>query len=99
MHAVRGAGQTLSNEAIFGVLIACITAIAGLWLRHILDCRDRDRQRAAEHSAVLETLATIKSEVLEMRGELGTHETGMIGQMHRFSKIITRLCERAGIES
>lgn len=37
----------VTPEAIFGVLIAALAGNFGLWLRHIVDCRDRDR-RAAE---------------------------------------------------
>lgn len=88
----------ISTESIFGVLITCILALAGLWVKHILDCRDRDKQRADEHADVLAALAAISSSQGQMQEELGTHDTGIIGQLHRYSKIITRLCDRAGID-
>lgn len=49
----------MSPEAIFTILIGCIGAVAGLWLKHILDCRDRDKSRATLDAQLLSSLAAV----------------------------------------
>lgn len=88
----------MSTESIFGVLITCILALAGLYLKHILDCRDRDKRQADEHAELLSAIAGLTVAVEQVQSAIGTHDTGIVGQLHRYSKIITRLCDRAGIE-
>jgi hypothetical protein len=75
-----------------------MAGLAGLWIKHILDCRERDKLRAEENEAIMVALTALKVMSESMQGEIGDHHSGMVGQLHRYSKIITRLCERAGIE-
>lgn len=44
---------------VLGVLISSIAAVAGLWVKHILDCRDRDKARATIDAQLLSSLASV----------------------------------------
>jgi hypothetical protein len=72
---------------VLGSIVAFTGAVGGALWMHMAADRERDS-----------LLAKISAEVSEIKSEIGTHDTGMIGQLHRYSKIITRLCDRAGIE-
>ena len=72
---------------ILGTLTAFIGGVGGALWTHMASDRERDA-----------LLAKVATEVSEIKAEIGTHDTGMIGQLHRYSKVITRLCDRAGIE-
>ena len=52
---------------------------------------------AIKCKGVGEDVAVIKQIVSDIRQEIGVHETGIIGQLHRYSKAIVRLNEKAGI--
>lgn len=72
---------------VLGSMVAFNGGVAGALWMHVVADRERD---------IL--LARMAAEVSDIKTELGTHETGIIGQLHRYSKIITRLCDRAGIQ-
>jgi hypothetical protein len=63
-----------------------IAVLFVLWYHHIQHCR----QVGAD-------IAVIKQLLTDVRAEIGNHETGMIGQLHRYSKAITRICAKIGI--
>lgn len=72
---------------LFGCSFGFTAAVGGAFFMHVVNDRKRDSM-----------LSKIMTEVSDIKTEIGTHDAGMAGQLHRYSKIITRLCERAGIE-
>lgn len=71
---------------VTGALGSGILGALGLWWAHIRKCNDRER-----HEGKLE------EKVERMEKEIGDHETGIIGQLHRYSKAITRIFSKLGI--
>jgi hypothetical protein len=63
---------------LFGGAFGCILGLGGLWLSHIRDCR--------EVRAMLAELNTNMTTVLR---EIGTHETGLRGSLHKLRSEIS----------
>lgn len=58
----------------------------GLWWAHVRTCNKRERYDGK-----------LEEKVDRMEKEIGDHETGIIGQLHRYSKAITRILAKLGI--
>lgn len=71
---------------IFGAAFFLICVLFGLWWHHVQVCRETGRD-----------IAVIKQMLTDIREEIGDHETGMIGQLHRYSKSIVKLNTKLGI--
>jgi hypothetical protein len=56
-----------------------------IW-HHVIRCK-----------GVGEDMAVIRQIVSDIRQEIGNHESGIIGQLHRYSKSITRICAKIGV--
>lgn len=65
--------------AIFSVMAGAIAALAGMHWRHTEQCKLSD-----------EKLAEIGSDVKRIIQEIGTHETGMRGTIHKHASVLTR---------
>lgn len=61
-------------------------ALFGLWWAHVQHCTDRERNAAK-----------LEQKVDHLKEEMGTHETGIIGQLHRYSRAITRIFSKLGM--
>lgn len=72
---------------LFGTVFGLIGVLYAMFYKHNLKCADREAKKA-----MLET------KVIAIEKEIGTHETGIIGQLHRFSKAITRLFDKTGLK-
>lgn len=57
---------------VLGILVTVILALAGALYKHVKECRE-----------VRATLATIATQVAAMAAEIGSHDTGLRGAMHR----------------
>lgn len=72
---------------ILGFLVTGNIGVAVGLAYHIHDCR-----------IVHSELAQIRTAVGRVERELGSHETGIIGQLHRHTKSIIRLSMKVGLE-
>ncbi len=72
---------------ILGFLVTGNIGVAVGLAYHIKDCHKT-------HSE----LAHITNAVNRVERELGNHDTGIIGQLHRYSKAIVRLNMKVGLE-
>jgi hypothetical protein len=76
-------------EWILGVLIAAQAGLLSFYIHHIIACNKRDRDRAAENLQINTTLATIVESQRRMALDIGDHEKGLRGQVHRLSNDIS----------
>lgn len=88
----------MSVEWVIGVIIAAQSGLLCFYIKHILDCNARDRLRSKENAEINSKLAVIISTLSNVTMEIGSHDSGMIGQMHRYSKAIVKLNAKVGIE-
>lgn len=73
-----------------GVLVIIQIAVVGfigsrLWT-HVVECR-----------GVGEKVARIDADVERMKGDIGTHDTGLRGEVHRTSSMVTQHELRLGL--
>lgn len=68
----------------FGLIAAALVGLGGILWRHMVSC-SKD---------VAVPLAQLVERVSAIQKEIGDHETGIIGQLHRYSKEIVVLNER-----
>ena len=87
----------MSIEWILGILIAAQSGLLALYIKHILDCNARDRQRNEQNAEINSKLAVIISTLSNVTMEIGSHDSGIISQLHRYSKAIVKLNAKAGI--
>lgn len=71
---------------VVSALGAGITGGYALWWAHVRKCQERER-----HEGRLE------EKITHIESEIGDHERGIIGQLHRYSKAITRIFAKLGI--
>lgn len=62
---------------VLGTLVLCLGALAGLFWRHIEHCRE-----------VHADLAEIKADLKHVMADIGTHETGIRGTVHKTSNML-----------
>jgi hypothetical protein len=79
----------MSIEWILGVLIAAQAGLLSFYIHHIIACNKRDRDRAAENLQINTTLATIVESQRRMARDIGDHETGLRGQVHKLASDIS----------
>jgi hypothetical protein len=70
--------------AIFLLIAAAIVTIGGILWRHMVSC-SKD---------VAIPLAQLVERVTAVQKEIGDHETGIIGQLHRYGKDLAILNDR-----
>lgn len=71
----------MSETALIAILTtigACIAGIFALFIKHMIDCRDHR-----------EIVAGMANDVKRMVEEIGTHETGLRGRVHKLENILT----------
>lgn len=88
----------MSIEWIIGILASALAGLLYLYISHILACNERDRRWAQDVAVLREEVAVLKIELSDMKEEIGTHDTGIIGRLHRYGKVIRRLNDRMGAE-
>ena len=66
--------------ALFTILTTCVGAIAGLLWRHIDQCK-----------SVHSKLADITGCVKRIQEDIGSHETGLRGEVHEHTNALTHL--------
>lgn len=88
----------MSIDWVLGILITAQAGLLGLYIKHILDCNARDRLRNEQNAEINQKLAVIISTLSNVTMEIGSHDTGIIGQLHRYSKSIVKLNAKVGIE-
>lgn len=76
---------------LFGAVFACIAGIFGMQWRHAVVCKNVSEKLTRE-------IAVMQRDVTKIMTEIGNHDSGMICQLHRYSKAITRLCAKAGVQ-
>lgn len=59
---------------LFGVVFACLVGLGGLIWRHVEHCKD-----------VHAMLAEVRSDVKRLVVDVGTHETGLRGHVHKLA--------------
>ena len=79
----------MSIEWILGILIASQAGLLAFHVQHILACNKRDRDRAIENQEINTTLATITESLRRVEVDIGTHETGLRGQVHKLASDIS----------
>ena len=79
----------MSIELIFGLLIAAQGGLLSFYIHHIIACNKRDRERAAENLQINMKLATITEALRRVEVDIGTHETGIRGEIHKLIKDIS----------
>lgn len=79
----------MSIEWILGILIAAQAGLLSFYIHHIIACNKRDRDRAAENLQINTTLATITASLRRVEQDIGTHETGLRGQVHKLASAIS----------
>lgn len=62
-----------------------------LWYQHSMRCKGISEKQG-------EDIAVIKQMLTDIRSEIGDHEKGMIGQLHRYSKSIVKINTKLGID-
>lgn len=67
-------------EVAIGIVITLLVALLGLLLNHISQC-----------SKFHERMATMESEMQDVKREIGDHDSGLRGNMHRLRNEITPL--------
>ena len=72
---------------LFAGAFGLIGMLFALIWHHVIHCK-----------SVGEDVAVIKQIVSDIRSEIGDHEKGIIGQLHRYSKAIVKLNSKMGIE-
>jgi hypothetical protein len=72
---------------LFAGAFSLIGILFALVWHHVMHCK-----------GVGEDMAVIKQIVTDIRREIGNHETGIIGQLHRYSKAITKLYAKLGAD-
>lgn len=78
----------MSVEWVLGILLAAQAGLLSFYIHHIVACNKRDRDRAAENLQITRELAAITEALKRMQTDIGTHETGLRGQLHRLSNDI-----------
>ncbi len=68
---------------LFGACFSLSALAIGLIARHVLYCKD-----------VGENIASIKTTVESIKAEIGTHESGIRGQLHSHQNALVRLDSR-----
>lgn len=79
----------MSIEWTLGVLIAAQAGLLSFYIHHIVACNKRDRDRAAENLQINTTLAKITESLRRVEVDIGTHETGLRGQVHKLAGAIS----------
>jgi hypothetical protein len=79
----------MSIELVFGLLIAAQAGLLSFYIHHILSCNRRDRVRAAENQAINVQLATIAGALERVQTDIGDHNSGLRGQVHRLASDIS----------
>lgn len=78
----------MSLEWVLGILLAAQAGLLSFYIHHIIACNKRDRDRAAENLQITKELAAITESLRRVQTDIGTHETGLRGQLHRLSNDI-----------
>lgn len=79
----------MSIEWILGILIAAQAGLLSFYIHHIIACNKRDRDRATENLQINTTLAKITESLRRVEVDIGTHETGLRGQVHKLASAIS----------
>lgn len=79
----------MSIEWTLGILIAAQAGLLSFYIHHIIACNKRDRDRAAENLQINTTLAKITESLRRVEMDIGTHETGLRGQVHKLASDIS----------
>lgn len=72
----------MSVEWVLGILVAAQAGLLSFYIHHIIACNKRDRDRAAENLQINTQLAAITEALKRLQTDVGTHETGLRGQVH-----------------
>lgn len=73
----------MDNEAIFGVLISVLIGLCVGFFFHVKEDRDQRIQQAKENGELRALIGVIQKEVSHVSQEVGGHETGLRGALHR----------------
>lgn len=79
----------MSIEWVLGLIVAAQAGLLSFYIHHIIACNKRDRDRAAENLQINTKLATITEALRRVELDIGTHETGIRGEIHKLIKDIS----------
>ena len=79
----------MSIEWVLAILISAQAGLLIFHVQHILACNKRDRDRATENQQINTTLATITATLHRVEQDIGTHETGIRGALHKLRSEIS----------
>lgn len=82
-------------EWVLGILIAAQAGLLSFYIHHIVACNTRDRIRAKENEQINTSLAGITETLKRVQTDIGTHETGLRGQVHKLASDIAPYVIRA----
>lgn len=77
----------MSEADLIKILIACNAGLLGMFLHHIVKCRDTRVD-----------IATIKGSISSIAKEIGDHESGIRKRLHDMQNALVRLENRRGDE-
>lgn len=79
----------MSIEWILGMLLAAQAGLLSFYIHHIIACNRRDQTRADENLLINTKLATITETLRRVEVDIGTHETGIRGELHQLIKDVS----------
>jgi hypothetical protein len=74
----------MTTEAIFGVLISILIGLCVAFFIHVKEDRDQRIQHARENGELRALIEVIRKELAHVSAEVGSHDTGLRGSLHRF---------------
>ncbi len=80
----------MTNEAIFGVLITVLIGLAVGFFFHVKEDRDLRVAQASENGELRALIREIQKEVTHLSAEVGGHDSGLRGSLHRLRNEINQ---------
>jgi hypothetical protein len=90
--------QVVSIQWVLGILIAAQAGLLSFYIHHIIACNTRDNIRAKENEQIKTSLAGITEVLRRVQTDIGTHETGLRGQVHQLASDIAPYVVRSQME-
>ena len=79
----------MSIDWVLGILIAAQAGLLTFYIHHIIACNRRDNIRAQENLHINTQLASINESLRRVQVDIGNHETGLRGQVHKLASDIS----------
>jgi len=73
----------MTNEAIFGVLISVLVGLCIGFFMHVKEDRDHRIHQARENGELRALIEVIRKDLSHISVEVGNHDTGLRGSLHR----------------